>query len=112
MPPRRGDVGAKHSNLVRLVIGERGRVAIQTDLVMRFGYGSVVPWAATPSGGPLVHRPSDRPWCSPWSTSQPCRNCARRRGAGYRFLCEAVIHARSEFAGTMKSPGERGSGRG
>jgi GH15 family glucan-1,4-alpha-glucosidase len=33
-----------HSSLVRLVRGERGRVAMCMDLVLRFGYGAVVPW--------------------------------------------------------------------
>jgi GH15 family glucan-1,4-alpha-glucosidase len=39
MPPR-GD----NSNIVRLVVGERGRVAMCTELVLRFGYGAIVPW--------------------------------------------------------------------
>src|ERR1700730_18964859 len=34
----------KHSNIVRLVIGERGCVAMTTELVLRFGYGAIVPW--------------------------------------------------------------------
>jgi GH15 family glucan-1,4-alpha-glucosidase len=33
-----------HSSLVRLVVGERGHVAMRTELVLRFGYGAVVPW--------------------------------------------------------------------
>jgi GH15 family glucan-1,4-alpha-glucosidase len=32
------------SSIVRLVIGERGRVAMRTELVIRFGYGATVPW--------------------------------------------------------------------
>jgi len=39
MPPRSG-----HSHLVRLVIGERGRVKVRTELIVRFGYGALVPW--------------------------------------------------------------------
>src|SRR5262245_6521919 len=39
MPVRRVD-----SNLVRLVVGERGRVTMCTELVLRFGYGAIVPW--------------------------------------------------------------------
>jgi GH15 family glucan-1,4-alpha-glucosidase len=39
MPPRDGQ-----SNIVRLVIGESGQVQMRTELVLRFGYGSVVPW--------------------------------------------------------------------
>jgi GH15 family glucan-1,4-alpha-glucosidase len=33
-----------HSSVVRLVIGERGRVAMHTEFVLRFGYGAIVPW--------------------------------------------------------------------
>src|SRR3954465_8428770 len=32
------------SSIVRMVIGERGRVAMRTELVSRFGYGATVPW--------------------------------------------------------------------
>ncbi len=39
MPPREGN-----SHLLRLVVGERGRVAFHSELVLRFGYGAVVPW--------------------------------------------------------------------
>jgi GH15 family glucan-1,4-alpha-glucosidase len=39
MPPR-----GRHSNIVRMVIGERGRVPMATKLVFRFGYGAIVPW--------------------------------------------------------------------
>src|ERR1700733_13133117 len=39
MPVRDG-----HSEIVRLVVGTRGTVAMQTELVLRFGYGAVVPW--------------------------------------------------------------------
>src|SRR5437870_2637753 len=37
-------VGDGSSNLVRLVVGERGRVTMCTELVLRFGYGAIVPW--------------------------------------------------------------------
>jgi GH15 family glucan-1,4-alpha-glucosidase len=39
MPPREGD-----SRLIRLVVGERGRVAMRGELILRFGYGASVPW--------------------------------------------------------------------
>ena len=39
MPPR--DLS---SDLVRIVVGERGQVAMRTELVIRFGYGNTVPW--------------------------------------------------------------------
>lgn len=39
MPPRSG-----HTDLVRMVIGESGSVAMHMQLLVRFGYGSRVPW--------------------------------------------------------------------
>ncbi len=39
MPPR-----DHRSDLVRIVVGERGQVAMRTELVLRFGYGVAVPW--------------------------------------------------------------------
>jgi GH15 family glucan-1,4-alpha-glucosidase len=32
------------SSIVRLIVGQRGRVAMKTELVIRFGYGATVPW--------------------------------------------------------------------
>ena len=40
MPPRVGD----RPQLIRIVRGLRGRVRMQTEVVLRFGYGSIVPW--------------------------------------------------------------------
>jgi GH15 family glucan-1,4-alpha-glucosidase len=39
MPPR-----GRNSDLVRLVRGERGRVRMRTELVLRFDYGRTIPW--------------------------------------------------------------------
>ena len=39
MPPRSGN-----SHLIRIVKGERGNVTFGSDLIVRFGYGAVVPW--------------------------------------------------------------------
>jgi len=45
--PMRGE----HSHLVRLVVGERGQLRFRTQLVVRFGYGAIVPWVTrTPDG--------------------------------------------------------------
>src|SRR5215470_1572682 len=41
------------SSVVRLVIGERGRVTMSTRLVLRFGYGSIVPWVTRLDDGTL-----------------------------------------------------------
>ena len=44
--------GAGEANdLVRLVIGRRGRVAMRTDIVLRFDYGRTVPWVRREKGG-------------------------------------------------------------
>ena len=42
-----------HSEIVRLVVGTRGRVRMQTELVLRFGYGAVVPWVTRLEDGTL-----------------------------------------------------------
>ena len=34
----------QQSNIVRTVVGKRGRVAMKTEIVLRFDYGSIVPW--------------------------------------------------------------------
>ena len=39
MPPR-----GSNSDVVRLVVGERGVVRVRTELTLRFGYGAIVPW--------------------------------------------------------------------
>ncbi len=48
MPPRSG-----HSKLVRIVVGERGQVPMRTELVVRFGYGALVPWVHRQEDGTL-----------------------------------------------------------
>ncbi len=46
-------VGATYSSVVRLVIGERGRITMGTELVIRFGYGAIVPWVTRLDDGTL-----------------------------------------------------------
>jgi GH15 family glucan-1,4-alpha-glucosidase len=48
MPPR-DDV----ADLVRMVVGRRGRVPMRTELVLRFDYGSIVPWVSRLDDGRL-----------------------------------------------------------
>ena len=48
MPPRR-----TASDLVRIVVGKRGSVAMRTELIIRFDYGSLVPWVTTREDGTL-----------------------------------------------------------
>jgi GH15 family glucan-1,4-alpha-glucosidase len=39
MPPRE-----RHAHLIRIVKGEKGKVAFHSELVLRFAYGAIVPW--------------------------------------------------------------------
>jgi GH15 family glucan-1,4-alpha-glucosidase len=47
--PFRGD----HSEIVRLVVGTRGKLKMHTELILRFGYGAVVPWVTRMENGAL-----------------------------------------------------------
>jgi GH15 family glucan-1,4-alpha-glucosidase len=47
--PRSDD--AQHVDLIRVVRGLRGRVQMRTELVVRFGYGKVVPWVRSRDHG-------------------------------------------------------------
>src|ERR687887_2884888 len=46
-------VPAMRSSVVRLVIGEKGQVTMCTELVLRFGYGAIVPWVPRLDDGAL-----------------------------------------------------------
>ena len=46
MPPR-----TRAPDLVRVVVGRRGHVAMRLQLVIRFDYGSIVPWVRRLDGG-------------------------------------------------------------
>ena len=46
-------VRGSNSDLVRIVVGRRGRIALRTELAMRFGYGAAVPWVTRMDGGML-----------------------------------------------------------
>jgi GH15 family glucan-1,4-alpha-glucosidase len=46
-------MGTTHSSVVRLVVGERGRVKMRSELVLRFDYGAIVPWVTRLDDGTL-----------------------------------------------------------
>lgn len=48
MPPRDGA-----SDLVRMVVGRRGRVTMRTELALRFDYGAIIPWMTRLDDGGL-----------------------------------------------------------
>jgi len=41
------------SSIVRMVVGTRGQVAMRTELILRFGYGAVVPWVTRLEDGSM-----------------------------------------------------------
>ena len=43
----------ERSEIVRLVHGTRGRVRMHTELILRFGYGAIVPWVTRLESGVL-----------------------------------------------------------
>jgi GH15 family glucan-1,4-alpha-glucosidase len=44
----------KASDLVRMVVGRRGQLAMRTELILRFDYGSLVPWVTHPADDHLL----------------------------------------------------------
>jgi GH15 family glucan-1,4-alpha-glucosidase len=46
-------VGGRHPTVVRMVRGERGRVAMDLELILRFGFGAIVPWVTRTDDGTL-----------------------------------------------------------
>jgi GH15 family glucan-1,4-alpha-glucosidase len=49
MPPR-----GKTSDVIRMVVGRRGRVAMRNEFILRFDYGSLVPWVTRMEDGGLL----------------------------------------------------------
>ena len=47
------DVSGDQPHLIRLVTGRRGKVTVRTELLMRPGYGAVVPWVNRTEDGSL-----------------------------------------------------------
>src|SRR3546814_6743606 len=50
----------EHVNVVRLVRGDRGRVRMHCEFVLRFGYGSTAPWLQREDFGAHADRKSTR----------------------------------------------------
>jgi len=46
-------LGSRHSTIVRLLFGVRGKVTTRTELILRFGYGAIVPWVTRLEDGAL-----------------------------------------------------------
>ncbi|MFL5332088.1 MAG: glycoside hydrolase family 15 protein [Geminicoccaceae bacterium] len=89
MPPR------DHvSDLVRLVVGRSGRLQMRTELVLRFDYGSVVPW---------VSRSEDGALCAIAGPDMVVlRTSAPVRGEGMRTVGEFDVAAGETLAFTLE----------
>ena len=46
-------IRGQNPTVVRLVVGERGRLAMRLELVLRFGFGAIVPWVTSTEDGTL-----------------------------------------------------------
>src|SRR5690242_12056991 len=80
MPPRQGN-----STIVRFVRGERGQVPMRMELVIRFGYGALVPW---------VHRQPDDSLRAVGGADQVVlRTPAPLRGEGMKTVAEFTVAA-------------------
>ncbi len=44
-------ISGQGTDVVRIVAGQRGRVSMRMDLLIRFGYGAIVPWVRAIDGG-------------------------------------------------------------
>ena len=90
MPPRR-----KNPDLVRIVVGLRGQVRMTTELVMRFDYGSIIPWVRKTEARTAGHRRPRQP------APEDAGGCARQ-GLSHRRR----VHRRPPTSGfPSRSPG-------
>ena len=69
-------------DLVRIVVGRRGQVQMRTELVIRFDYGSIVPWVRkTPRGISAIGGPD----------SLALRSDVPLRGTDHRTVAEFMV---------------------
>jgi hypothetical protein len=92
MPPR-GDA----PDIVRIVEGVRGVVAMRSELVVRFDYGRVVPWVWKLDDVWVAIAGPDPPVCERRSrrtakTSPPCPSSPYPPGTGCRSLSRGIRH--------------------
>jgi GH15 family glucan-1,4-alpha-glucosidase len=79
MPPRSGAL-----ELIRIVKGLRGRVTIAMELILRFDYGSIVPWVRRTARGIRAVAGPDTVYC---------RSNVELRGQDLRTIAEFTIDA-------------------
>jgi len=76
-------IRSETSNLVRIVVGKRGKVAMRMELILRFDYGNSAPWVSRLPDGGL------RAICGP--DMAILRTPAQLRGAQMRTLSEFTV---------------------
>jgi GH15 family glucan-1,4-alpha-glucosidase len=87
MPPR-----GEHSDIVRIVRGITGKVALRMDLALRFDYGRTIPWVAhTPDGLRAI--------CG--QDMVVLRTAAKLKGEGMSTTSEFTIRAGVELTFTL-----------
>jgi GH15 family glucan-1,4-alpha-glucosidase len=79
MPPRGED-----PDVVRIVEGLRGRVEIRSELIVRFGYGDIVPWVQRLDGARVAIAGPD---------GLCFRTPAETRGENFRTLSDTAVEA-------------------
>ena len=94
-------VRSRQSDLVRIVVGRRGRVSMHTEGVLRFDYGSSVPWVALGADGlsaRAIAGPDMTVLCSPVKLENRQRRtwAAFEVGAG-DTLAFALTHSESHL---------------
>jgi GH15 family glucan-1,4-alpha-glucosidase len=87
MPPRE-----KHSHVVRIVRGIRGRVAMQMDLAIRFDYGRTIPWVTRTGEGVRAIAGTDM---------VTLRTKARLRGEGMTTRSDFTVRKGQTMAFTL-----------
>jgi GH15 family glucan-1,4-alpha-glucosidase len=86
MPPR-----TELPDVVRMVEGKRGRVEMRMELVIRFDYGSLIPWVTRAENGLVaVGGPDGLRLTTPaWPGGRP----VRLRGENFRTIAEFTVNA-------------------
>ncbi|MBX6327562.1 MAG: glycoside hydrolase family 15 protein [Pseudolabrys sp.] len=90
MPPRALPRQDGESHLVRIVAGTRGRIAMHSELVLRFGYGATVPWVTR------VDDSTIRAVAGPDMVA--LRSAVRMRGENFKTVADFTVTAGERLA--------------
>ena len=74
----------ERTDVVRIVEGVRGRVSMRMELVLRFGYGNVIPWVRQIDGTLLA---------TAGSYSAQVRSAVETHGEGFRTVAEFMVES-------------------